>query len=64
VPWGLTYFKGARAAGTLKRLLEGLGIERQPRDVTPTLDVYLSRSQGLAERAIEELPMGSAPDQS
>jgi hypothetical protein len=31
----------ARASGTLKRLLEALGIERRPRDVTLTVEQYL-----------------------
>jgi hypothetical protein len=31
-----------RAAGHLRRILETLGIERQARDVTPTLDSYLA----------------------
>jgi hypothetical protein len=32
----------ARAAGTLKRVLEALGIERRAKDVTPSLDTYLA----------------------
>jgi hypothetical protein len=31
------------AANTLRRLLSGLGIERRPRDVTPSLSDYLAR---------------------
>jgi hypothetical protein len=59
----------ARAGGTLKRLLEGLGIERQPRDVTPTIDQYLSAARAIApanqhptdhEKRATALPTGSA----
>jgi hypothetical protein len=31
-----------RTAGGLRRLLEAIGIQRRPRDVTPTLDQYLA----------------------
>jgi hypothetical protein len=31
------------AANTLRRLLDSLGIERRPRDVTPDLHAYLAR---------------------
>lgn len=31
----------ARSAGTLKRILEGLGLRRRPRDVTPDLASYI-----------------------
>jgi hypothetical protein len=31
----------SRTTNTLRRLLETLGIERRPKDVTPTLDQYL-----------------------
>ncbi|MCJ2054151.1 hypothetical protein [Methylobacterium sp. J-070] len=31
----------ARSAGTLKRILEGLGMRRRPRDVTPDLTTYI-----------------------
>ena len=34
--------KYATAAGHLRRILETLGIERKPRDVTPTLEQYLA----------------------
>jgi hypothetical protein len=30
-----------RAAGNLRRLLEAVGLQRRPRNVTPTLDQYL-----------------------
>jgi hypothetical protein len=30
-----------RTANSMRRLLEALGIQRRPRDVTPTLDQYL-----------------------
>jgi hypothetical protein len=30
-----------RASGSLRRLLEGLGLDRVPRDVTPDLHTYL-----------------------
>jgi hypothetical protein len=32
----------ARAASSLRRLLEAVGLQRRSRDVTPTLDAYLS----------------------
>jgi hypothetical protein len=31
-----------RAAGNLRRLLEALGLQRRPRDVTPSLSAYLA----------------------
>ena len=33
------------AAGHLRRILETLGIERKPRDVTPTLEQYLAEKE-------------------
>jgi len=30
-----------RTANTLRRLLEAVGLQRRPKDVTPTLDAYL-----------------------
>jgi hypothetical protein len=30
-----------RVSNTLRRLLEALGLQRRPRDVTPTIDAYL-----------------------
>jgi hypothetical protein len=40
-----------RTAGNLRRLLESLGIQRRPRDVTPTLDPleYARRHSEAAE---------------
>ncbi len=35
----------ARVAGHLRRLFETLGLERRPRDITPTLDQYLSNKR-------------------
>ncbi len=32
----------ATAAGHLRRILETLGIERKPRDITPTLEQYIA----------------------
>jgi len=32
-----------RQAGTLKRILEGLGLKRRPRDVTPDLKTYAAQ---------------------
>ena len=32
-----------RQAGTLKRMLEGLGLKRRPRDVTPDLKTYAAQ---------------------
>jgi hypothetical protein len=34
-----------RGSGSLRRLLETLGIKRVPRDVTPTLDQYLNTQE-------------------
>jgi hypothetical protein len=34
-----------RAAGNLRRLLEAVGLQRRPRDMTPTLDQYLAAKQ-------------------
>ena len=34
-----------RQAGTLKRILEGIGLRRRPKDVTPDLRSYLDQSQ-------------------
>lgn len=31
----------ARSAGTLKRILEGLGLRRRPKDITPDLSSYI-----------------------
>jgi hypothetical protein len=41
----------ARSAGTLKRLLEALGIERRARDVTPSLDEYLEMKAAKRKEA-------------
>jgi hypothetical protein len=39
-----------RAAGNLRRLLESIGIQRRPRDVTPSLDEYLaSKERGAVD---------------
>jgi hypothetical protein len=38
-----------RTAGNLRRLLESVGLERRPRDVTPTLAEYLA-SRGEEKR--------------
>jgi hypothetical protein len=35
-----------RTAGNLRRLLEAVGLQRRPRDVTPTLEEYLARRRG------------------
>ncbi len=35
----------ARVAGHLRRLFETLGLERKPRDVTPTLEQYLAATE-------------------
>jgi hypothetical protein len=34
-----------RCAGHLRRLFETLGVERKPRDVTPSLDQYLAMKE-------------------
>ena len=39
-----------RAAGSLRRLLEALGLDRVPRDVTPTLDQYLNMDPAEREK--------------
>lgn len=36
-----------RCANTLRRLLESLGLQRRPRDVTPSLREYLGREASL-----------------
>jgi len=46
----------ARAAGTLKRLLEALGIEHRTRDITPSLEQYLASLPASARPAIKEEP--------
>jgi hypothetical protein len=45
-----------RTAGGLRRLLEAIGIQRRPRDVTPTLDQYLASTSG-AGLAVTEAEM-------
>jgi hypothetical protein len=35
----------ATAAGHLRRILETLGIERKPRDITPTLEQYMAEKK-------------------
>jgi hypothetical protein len=40
-----------RVSNTLRRLLEAIGLERRPRDVTPTLDQYLARPNNGVEAA-------------
>ena len=46
-----------RTAGGLRRLLEAVGIQRRPHDVTPTLDQYLTSTSrvelGGAETEVE-----------
>jgi hypothetical protein len=34
-----------RTAGNLRRLLESVGLERRPRDITPTLEQYLAAKE-------------------
>jgi hypothetical protein len=38
--WDLDLYQ--RTAGNLRRLLEAVGIQRRPRDISPTLNEYLS----------------------
>ena len=40
-----------RTAGNLRRLLESVGIERRPRNVTPTLAEYAARKAAEKARA-------------
>lgn len=40
-----------RCAGHLRRIFETLGVERKPRDLTPTLDQYLALKAVEKERA-------------
>lgn len=42
-----------RTAGGLRRLLEAVGIQRRPRDVTPTLDQYLASTSRVELAAVE-----------
>jgi hypothetical protein len=45
-----------RAANSLRRLLESVGLERGARDVTPTLEQYLARKAAGAV-SISEAPL-------
>jgi hypothetical protein len=38
-----------RATGSLRRLLEAVGLDRTPRDVTPDLDAYVAANYGEPE---------------
>jgi hypothetical protein len=51
-----------RAAGHLRRILETLGLQRRPRDVTPSLPEYLSRyaTAGHEDEAEGEVGIGEA----
>jgi hypothetical protein len=40
-----------RSASHLRRILETLGIERRPRDVTPTLREYLAAKEAVGEES-------------
>jgi hypothetical protein len=42
-----------RTAGGLRRLLEAIGIQRRPRDVTPTLTEYLTSTSDVEPSAAE-----------
>ena len=37
-----------RVAGSLRRLLESVGLKRRPKDMTPTLDEYLRAKETAA----------------
>ena len=39
-----------RTANSLRRLLEAIGLERRPKDVTPTVDAYLDHLNRIAPR--------------
>lgn len=43
-PTGLDLYQ--RTAGNLRRLLESLGLDRRPRDITPNIDLYLASKRG------------------
>jgi hypothetical protein len=43
-----------RMSNTLRRLLESLGLQRRPRDVTTSLDEYLKRRSTVIEGEAEE----------
>jgi hypothetical protein len=44
----------ARASGTLSRLLRLVGIERRPKDITPTLEQYIANLPASARPSIKE----------
>jgi hypothetical protein len=55
-----------RMANTMRRLLEAVGLQRRPRDVTPSLSQYLNARARVAGRpadesnAVDDLPAGVA----
>jgi len=46
-PWPADLDMYQRCANTLRRLLEAVGIQRRPRDVTPSLEAYLAGRKEL-----------------
>ena len=46
-----------RTANSARRLLEAVGLKRQPRDVTPTLDEYLRSKR---DREVEDADYAEA----